>query len=464
MLLAGVVLGSCLATVLVTIGIVVAPLTTALIVGGLTVAAVLIRWPRLSIYGAMLLGFTALPTAIPTSFQVGGLQVDAYEPLLAVAAIYCAFAHRRPEYASRRAWAFAAVFLFGLILGAGSGTPPKQALVDPRALLDMLLAYYVAASIIRTDLAPRCLRLLRGILWWSAGLTLLSSATGLPLGGRTEDASLFIDGANQASGSLRILTDATHVSLAVLCACIALLVTQRATLRQVWTFLVPAVPIVFISYSRNSVVGIAAVLIVALLLFASSWWGAFTTLFKLGAAAGVLALALQALPGARASITAYGSRVIEGLTSNALSNDASVQYRVTENYWLTKAFDTAPWFGHGFGYAYKPPVGPFGSFTQHAGQWYAHDFYFWLLVKIGIIGMLVFLYWAITPLTVMRTDGSPTAVALGMVAVALLAVSFIAPMPLSVGGNIALGGALGALAGMHATARAKQPEPLSVTA
>lgn len=402
------------------------------------------------IYGAMLLAFAAVPAIVPTGFAVGGLQVAFYEPVLVVAAVCCLSQIRLPEYLWFRIWAGVCLLILGVLVAIAVVVPIKDTLSDARGLVGMLLAYVVAASVVGTDLEVRCLRLLRWILWWSAGLTLFASATGIPLGGRTEDASLFLNGVEQATGAARLITPATHLSLAVLCGCIGVLVTRHATFRQTLPFALPAVVIVFLSFSRNSLVAIAAVLLVALVLYARSWWGTVVTLTKAAALVGIAALFLAAGavfldipagPYLQHQVAAYATRVIDGLSSHAISSDPSVKYRVTENYYLGEAFNSAPIVGHGFGYAYKPPVGTPG--------WYGHDFYFWLLVKTGLVGLAVFVYWAVSPLLAIR-KGPAAAVALGLAGVGLLVVSFIAPIPLGMNGSAALGAALGATAAYRA--------------
>jgi O-antigen ligase len=443
------------AGVVAAIGVTFSPAVTLSGLAVIAAAAALLRRPHWAIYLVVLLGLTALPAVVPTSIPgLAGIQVYVYEPVLAVAAVW-AVAQSLPRYVWRRAGVIALVFVAATLLGVVGGTPLQQVLVDPRGLLDMQLAYIVAAAVMaRPDLTAKVLRLLRWSLSWSAALTLIASATGLELGGLTEDASLFLNGTAEASGALRIVTSATHLSLGVLCACVGLLVSRRAKFSHVLPYVSPATLIVFLSYSRNSLLALAAALLVALLLYAGSWWGAAVTLARVAAFtalggfllyAGYVILQIPIWTFLEHQATAYGSRVVEGLSSTAISSDASVQYRVLENLYLWQAIDTSPLLGHGFGYAYKPAYGQAGSFTATSGQWYAHNFYLWLIVKGGIVGLLAFLYWAMTPLAALAR-GSTAAIALGLGGVGLIAVSFVAPIPLSANGCLALGGALGALA------------------
>jgi len=53
---------------------------------------------ELSVYLALIISCTALPAIIPTSFTVGGLIFQMYEPFLAVAALYVLARRRLSKY------------------------------------------------------------------------------------------------------------------------------------------------------------------------------------------------------------------------------------------------------------------------------------------------------------------------------------------------------------------------------
>ncbi|MDI6872266.1 MAG: O-antigen ligase family protein [Bacillota bacterium] len=82
--------------------------------------------------------------------------------------------------------------------------------------------------------------------------------------------------------------------------------------------------------------------------------------------------------------------------------DLSVVDRLSESRWIIQEILRSPVWGHGFGssfFFYSLNPFTYGTTGYVEVRW-AHDFYLYLLFKVGLIGTLAFAYWA---LAVLRT-------------------------------------------------------------
>lgn len=426
--------------------------------GAIAVILPILFRPLWSIPVFIFFAYTAMPLEIPKSIGVLGFGFYLYEPFVLIAAVAAVI--RYPvanRYADIRTIIVLGVCGLAVIGGYFQAHPTNQIMNDVRGLLLLAVGIFIACRIVNTPTGWLAIKSVRASLWTSAIAILVAPAFGITLFGQTADAALQRVGSYATSGdaSARFQTSATHVGLAALCIVVVLLITGAVTLRSSWTYLLPAFLIVFFSFSRNSVVALAVAVGVALVLHQAIRMAVRIGIGVVvaGVVLWVLAFATASspdLPGAswiNLNIRTYGSRVFGGLTESARSVDASAQYRVVESDYLRKSFDTAPMFGHGMGYAYRPPQGNSGSFTATSGRYFAHNFYLWMLVKTGIVGLALFMWSVVTPLfrEIRSKDPVRTSV-IGTVA-GLLAVSSVAPMPLSVqsGAGLLLGALVGAL-------------------
>jgi len=154
---------------------------------------------------------------------------------------------------------------------------------------------------------------------------------------------------------------------------------------------------------------------------------------------------LASLPGGawiNLQVTSYGDRVLSGLSAEAQAADSSIQYRDIEDVYLLEAVRTSPVVGHGFGYAYKPPSGQ-SDFLLNYAPYYAHNFYLWLLAKTGVLGGVLFAFVVIPPLLRVLRSASNAALAAAAGLASMLAVSFVAPIPLGGASSILFGALVG---------------------
>jgi hypothetical protein len=446
-----VAIGGVIATTLAAYAVVQSPLALVAVLGAAVILLLLLR-PTWSIYLALILSSIALPAFLPTTFEVAGLTLHAHEPFLVIALVYTMVKFPSTRRSNLIALAFAGAIAVALLVGFAHQNSMTKILYDVRPLLECLAALVVASRIYGTPLAQQCFRVLSWVLWISALVTLAGATTGLPVGGRTEDASLTSVTGNDAAAT-RLLTEATFPALAVLCAVIALAIAGRIRVRDSWMLSVPALLIVVLSFSRNSILAVAVAILFAVL--ASRRVDAFirgsVIVVSVLAVFGLLVVlgpALAQLPGGdfiNTQVHSYSDRVLGGLTSTVQATDPSVQFRSRENSFLMQGFLSSPVFGHGFGYAYKPSVSG-ASFLLDYAPYFAHNFYGWLAVKGGAASVLLLLVAVASPLLRSLRNASSTSFALAAAFAAMLAVSVVAPVALSTNSALLFGGLLGALA------------------
>jgi O-antigen ligase len=412
----------------------------------------------------ILLGLTALPTAVPTNFGAGGVTVLYAEVVLAGAVAWAVTTLPSNRCANRRTAALVAFLGLGVLVGLQTGNPTKMIVSDSRGIIITILACALGARLAGTEHVPKLLRTIRWSLWISAAVIALALATGITIGGNSEAATLYTSGAAESiDGPTRYLTSATPLALATICVTIALMMSDRLDLKAAIPYLAPALFITLTAFSRNSILAVAAAALFAIFA-AATIRGAFSTLARVivvGLALWLLAYLAPWAPGVDVvgeQVQAFSTRVLAGLNPDTIATDASSQYRLVETTALLQQIDTSPVIGHGIGLQYKPPSGTAGSFTATSGTYYAHNFYLWALAKTGIVGLLIFLFACASPLVIRQRPASTLWVGAASALAGFLVASVVAPMPLGAIGGSAL--VFGILVGV--TARSKDlPEKLA---
>ncbi|WP_344782153.1 O-antigen ligase family protein [Microbacterium kribbense] len=346
-----------------------------------------------------------------------------------------------------------------------AGNAVQKILFDIRGLMTMLASAYVAYHLLGSTIQAALVRSIRWILWISGILVLASSVFGITLAGRSEEAGLYLtSGGFTASDATRLIVSTTDLALVVLASLTAVVVVGRYSFKLALPMFVPAFVIVFLGFSRNSLLGVAAASIFAVVA-ALSWQSLRKLALFLSAAvvlvAGTIAL-LSVSPAAswlQAQLTGFQTRVLDGLTRAAFRTDTSILYRTSEAEHLIAAFRRSPLFGNGFGYAYQPPQGPMGTFWGDQAPYYAHNFYLWLLAKAGLLGAIIFCFVAVVPLVRGIRTATPVRLIVTSGSMAALAVSLVAPMPLGTNSSVAIGGILGLAFGALMDQRSRDSFP-----
>ena len=141
----------------------------------------------------------------------------------------------------------------------------------------------------------------------------------------------------------------------------------------------------------------------------------------------IIAPSLQSTPGfgfVATQVNGYTTRVIDGLSSTARSQDVGIIYRAKESSDLRASFKQSPIVGHGLGYRYRN----LGDGVSDALSFYGHNLYLWLGVKIGLVGLAVFLWAVIPPAWRWRRRGD-LYMAAGAAVFGVMAAAFVAPPP-----------------------------------
>lgn len=412
------------------------------------------RRPRVTVPLAVIAAFATMPVGVPVVWYPSSASVGIpiYEPLLLAAAVYARVSSRPTPKVGRRAVVFSMAIILSGLLGWTMGNDMERTVLEAKLLLDMVLAFYVAAAFMETPIAKTTSRVVAGVLWWSAGLVVVGSLTGLELQGRAETAHL----AGASSQAVRFLTSAQFLALATFLLTLTMFFAGRLTFKRSLPWLLPSALLLLLAFSRNTLLGLGVCLLFAFLASRSTRSAirlGTRALMTVGITVVLFVALLQSFPSSNPAIwadhqfSAYQMRVFGGLGSQAISADPSVRTRLDEADHLSSAISSSPVVGHGLGYMYQPRRGAVDSFEGNLEPFYAHNFYMWWLAKAGILGMLAFLYFAVTPLfTVLRNAGRAHAVALGGTSAALLAVSFVAPLPEDSPTSVCLGAVLGLLA------------------
>jgi hypothetical protein len=406
----------------------------------------------------IVVAFAAFPEPFPQQLYFGGFSFHLYEPLLLTTAIW---ALSQPAAVSV-VKCVAPFILLCVVTAAWSlvvaGADIHKMGSDVRLPFYFALSMYIASKVVGTPHQARCVRALLVTIWFSAIMVVVASANDMKLAGRSEVASLSRHGADAAT---RFLTPTDFLAMLIVAVCVVSVISGNPREFSVSVWLIPSAVLLVLSFSRNHLVGLAAAVIFALLAFRSA--RSVVAAVRAAAVIGVAALLLQMgaanifapIPGATFVTTqadSYVNRVVNGLKQENREIDPSVEFREKENAKLRTAISESPLIGHGFGYAYKSPTGPPGSFLRESAPYYAHNFYLWFLLKVGVLGIIVFAWMALVPLLVVLFKRVSTLqVAAASAAFGLLAVSFFAPIPNDTPGAPLLGALLGTVAALTAS-------------
>ncbi|MCY1673818.1 O-antigen ligase family protein [Pseudarthrobacter sp. SL88] len=372
--------------------------------------------------------FLALPAFVPRTLStpVGGLFL--FEPFLIGAAIL-GFSRRGLVF-PRALLFFIAAAAGAVLIGIEKGNSKIPLISDIRPLIDVLLGVLAGANVLRFTTLHLLVRTSKWILWASLFVTLAGSLGGLELTGRSEVASLV----GASVGAERLITPATYFALAVACAALAMLATHKVTLRQVLPLALPAIAIIFLSFSRNNILALGIALLWAFLAAGSlgqrvAGVGRLFGLASAGALAVTAAVTLFNIPWLQEQLDGFNERVLGGLSGSGLETDGSALFRVDENAQILPMIAQAPFLGYGFGAAYKAPYGPSDYFTATTAPYYAHQYYYWLLLKGGIVLLAAFVLLVAIPVFKSLRGSKPNLAIAAAVTLAFSVVSTVAPMP-----------------------------------
>jgi hypothetical protein len=406
--------------------------------------------------------FAALPEGLHVGKVIGPVAIYAYQ-IAAVLAILYLLPIVRPRFSD---YLLPGVFAMTVMLytcyGFAAGHDALMVARESTTLLEMVGGFVLGMLVVWGHYAEWLIRVMVVILWFSAGMAIVSSLHAVRLAGRAES----LEQATGAGQALRIVLSTQTPATAVLAALVAAAIVGRVKPGMYYALGPPALIISLLSFSRNTLIAMVVAAVVAFL--SSFGWPA---LRRMGAVVAVSVATLAVtVPGSLFLLqhsqagawlgdqfTAFGQRVLGGISTSALAVDESTLDRLRENARLNTAIAEAPVFGHGLGYAYQLPTGndP-DAFAWKLGPTYSHLFYQWWLAKAGVVGVAVFAWFAATPiLKAVRRASAPAKIS-AAVSASLLAISAVWPLPEMPMDALALGLVLGATMGFATLARRDQ--------
>jgi hypothetical protein len=414
---------------------------------------VVLYWVKpVAMTGVALFGaFAALPHGLHVGKVIGSAAIYAYQ-VAAVLAICYLIVIVRPRFSDYLLPGMLALMVvFSAEAGFQAGNDPRVVWEEATTMLETVVGFVLALFVVYGGYVKWSIRVTVAILWFSAGMAIVSSLHEIRLAGRAES----LGGTSDAGQALRIIITTQTPATAVLSGLVAAVIVGGVGPRMVLALGPPALIISLLSFSRNTLIAIAVAAGIALLI-SFSWSAVRRTAIVGGIGAAVIAVTLpgtlfllqQSEAGAwlGAQVAAFNQRVLGGVSSSALAVDESALERLRENALLYREIAKAPVFGHGLGYAYQAQKGndEFGLTFYPA---YSHNFYLWWLVKAGAVGMSAFAVFALTPLIRAVRCASVPAKISAAVCAGLLAISVVWPLPEMQSDAMALGMALGSAMG-----------------
>jgi len=427
------------------------------LVGLLVVVNLLMAKPSWWIGVVVFVTFGSFPAQVPERIYVGGFGVNLSELALILGAAYVAAKYPPNRLTDRCAAAISLVTAFFAFIGVLSHTPMNQIANDSRGLFGLSLALFIAGRIAATPIVATALKSLRLTLWVSFAIITLGSLGALEIQGRLSAAAL--DGGAAADSVTRVQSPTVHIASAVLAICIALWIVKPHSFRPTVMYMLPALGITILGFSRNALLTMAITCVVAIILERTFRAGVRATFVVAGmalvfSATGALLERLSDLPGldyVHRVYSAYTDRVFGGLSADVMATDSSTVYRDYEITNMKAAINGHELAGHGMGYEYQPVR----DSKTPTSSYYAHNFYMWSVVKTGFIGLSIYAVAFLAPLVRAVRGVRPApfrSVCVGA-AVGLLYVSSVAPLPLSSNGGPLIGTLIGAAAAMATTGR-----------
>ncbi|MUL47837.1 hypothetical protein FZI85_12300 [Mycobacterium sp. CBMA293] len=426
----------------------------------LVVSIVVAYAPQWWIGAVIFITFASLPTFVPAQIHVAGFGVYIHEVPLFLAALYL-FINRPSNRPTD--WCCAGILAItaaGVVIGVLNGNDVRATANDVRGLLAVALSVFIVGRISSTPQAQVALQAVKITLWVSFGFILLSLWGIVNLNVHSEDASLTGRAFHGMAGVERILGPTTLLASATVAISMALWAISPDLSRRTIGYFVPALGIMIAGYSRNALVVAPVTLLLAPLFHRSlptvgrpQRHGAMLrAVFITTAGIAVFALigvvlfltaGIPELDGLRLIYAAYTNRVVDGFGSIAQHYDYSVLYRQGEILWLKSAIPGHELIGNGFGFRYRPPFGV--GYTATSGTYYAHEFYWWAIAKVGWCGLFGYMITFVAPVAHAFFARGRFALrsAAGAAIVAYLITNIVVPVPEDVYGAPMFGALLG---------------------
>lgn len=391
-----------------------------------------------------------LPVVVPVLLPVGGRSLFVADLVLPAVAVW-ALSGTRPARGPDRAVAFYALVVLALALvGILRGAGPSPVIQDLRGPVYLVCGYVIASRRLGWGDRRAVLGTVGAILWWSVAVIALTLASGQELlHGRVGQTSAFVGDGKESLEAVRFLIASKELALVAALGTIAVLLlgvrTERPR-RLVVGLLIPGAVVVFMGFSRQSVVATAAGILYVVL--ASPLRTQTVVRVFAGAAVVVVLLGVLGLAGITGRVTgddtvlgrqidAYSARVVSGLFGENVTEDPGNRFRTMENAAAMDFARSHPFAGAGLGMPYRGDLEleAFRSDDVDYGRRYVHNVYLWYAAHGGALGLLAIAVLVGRPLVTVLwpafrrgAAGRGVVLASGAPYVALLVIGLVEPV------------------------------------
>lgn len=419
------------------------------------------RSPRGVLALGLLVPLLPVLRGIPVAVTLAGKSLY-FSDLLLPAGLGLALLELHRESPRQRVGSHVAPYAVALglaaVIGIAHQAPVSFLLRDLRGPAYVLLAYVSTVKLGVDRDGRRLAHVLAAVLWATAALVVLESVSGLQLlAGRVETVDR-VEAALSGTGlgATRFLVAPKDLAVLVCCAAAALLL--RGTGQGMWrrfgvALLLPSVTLVFFAFSRRALLAVGVAVVFAVLV--SNLSRIVVRGLVVLPVTALCLVVISLLPVSQDSYvarqaSAFSSRVVNGLSGTARAQDKGIAFRQLEGTYAVASVQSSPAVGHGLGATYRPnvPGQPFFGTERAYGRTYVHDFYLWLAVKLGVLGVGAFALFVLTPIASVarrarRDDSDELVLALAAGVAGLCAVNVVSPVFNEPATAVVLGCALG---------------------
>jgi O-antigen ligase len=336
---------------------------------------------------------------IEVSLQVAGGSLY-WADLALLAGALVALSRLRLRETPLAVLALILIAAIGVLIALKNHVELRLLIRDARPYIYLALGAVIACDLLATPAVRRFI--VTSTTWYlGAAAVLIVAQTALPGATLIEgvrDQALYYGTSSAQLAAERAQTSLGGLATFTLCGVAGYTLLASSPVRHrghVAALGASSLVIIVASYSRNSIAALAAAIAAAILL--GRGIPRIERAARLALGLGVAAFAggwlyLSGLGGRLlgAEITAFQTRVLEGLTSNVRSRDSSVLWREAENRLARASIADHPVLGIGFGEPYRPRI--IGEpFADAGGQLYVHDAYLGVMVKTGTVGAVLLL-------------------------------------------------------------------------
>ena len=155
-----------------------------MLIGALACLVVYLTKPQRMVWIALFLAFASLPAGLPSAKLIGPVAIHAHQVALLLAIVFLIPLARLRFSAYALPGIFLLTVAFFAAAGMADGHDLERVIREASFLFEMVAGFVLALLIVRTNYVRESMRVMAVVLWFSAGMMLAGSLTGLRLAGR----------------------------------------------------------------------------------------------------------------------------------------------------------------------------------------------------------------------------------------------------------------------------------------